>query len=127
MKHTANKPFLKSISMKKTNLFAANAVRSFFMTKATLISLNVLLLLLIASFEMKAQSLLPATQEIYSRIKVKTNPVQFAKMNAAIGFDHVRLEKDGSFIGEFSQSEIEIIKSLGAKINVLVPDIVKDL
>ncbi len=64
--------------------------------------------------------------EIYSRVQVAANDLQRAKMYEAIGFDHLLIQPDGSFIGEFSQSEISKMTELGAKVKVLIPDVVKD-
>ncbi|MDB5227243.1 MAG: hypothetical protein JWN78_1436, partial [Bacteroidota bacterium] len=111
MKHIVSNPFLIT-DMQKINPFTANTVQSRF-SKKTKLSLFILLLLVFpAVIEMNAQALRPSQQEVYSRVKVKASPLQFAKMNAAIGFDHLSLEKGGSFIGEFSQSEIAIMKQL---------------
>src|SRR4051812_16361119 len=104
MKHTVTNPY-SITNMKKVNPFTVNPVQSRYSQK-TKLSLFILLLLFSAVIEMNAQALRPPQQEVYSRVKVKATPQQFAKMNAAIGFDHFSLEKGGSFIGEFSQSEI---------------------
>ncbi|MBK9330309.1 MAG: T9SS type A sorting domain-containing protein [Sphingobacteriales bacterium] len=66
-------------------------------------------------------------QEIYSKVIVKSTSQQFEKINEAIGFDHVHLEKDGSFTGEFSKGEIAEMIKLGAKVKYLIPDVIKDL
>jgi hypothetical protein len=126
MKHPSDKPFFKNFFMKKNTTITAIAARVMYAQKPVKTFLLSFLFLVMLN-SVKAQGFNSAGQEIYSRVEVKTNAQQFAKMNAEIGFDHVHLESNGSFIGEFSQSEIAVIKRLGAKVKILVPDIVQNL
>ena len=89
--------------------------------------LIILSLITCRSYAQEAERIGNPKQEIYSRVQVKTNPIQFAKMAEQIGFDHLCFESDGSFTGEFSQTEIAQMNSLGAKVKILVPDLVKYL
>ncbi len=64
-------------------------------------------------------------QEKYSRIKIKLDLKEhsiIALAQLGVAIDHGQYQKDQYFIGEFSESEIKIIKNQGFQFDVLIAD-----
>ncbi|MGK0364950.1 MAG: carboxypeptidase T, partial [Saprospiraceae bacterium] len=79
----------------------------------------ILVLCLFAAFGLQAQ------QDIYSRAKVKLSPEKSAFQLARLGFDisHGQYAPAKHFISEFSQEELELIRSAGFETVVLIADL----
>ena len=79
----------------------------------------ILVLCLFAAFGLQAQ------QDIYSRAKVKLSPEKSAFQLARLGFDisHGQYAPAKHFISEFSQNELEVIRTAGFETEVLIADL----
>lgn len=79
----------------------------------------ILVLCLFAAFGLQAQ------QDIYSRAKIKLSPEKSAFQLARLGFDisHGQYAPAKHFISEFSQDELENIRSAGFETEVLIADL----
>lgn len=79
----------------------------------------ILVLCLFAAFGLQAQ------QDIYSRAKIKLSPERSAFQLARLGFDisHGQYAPAKHFISEFSQRELELIRTAGFETEILIDDL----